>query len=217
MGVQMSGESIMHATFSLVHARHAAPVRIVMVPGWHNSGPAHWQTRWEQRLPQAERVQQQDWEAPERGAWVAQLARTITARPGPVVLVAHSLGCITSVHLPAAVAARVQAALLVAPANPLRVAALEGFAPVPRTVLPYPSVVVGSDNDPYCPLDLVQQYADAWGSELVRMTGAGHINADSGHGAWPEGWEILQGVLQRVASAPPHAVRQPAETCRMCA
>ena len=207
----------MHAAISLVHARHAAPVRIVMVPGWHNSGPAHWQTRWEQRLPQAERVQQQDWEAPERGAWVAQLARTITARPGPVVLVAHSLGCITSVHLPAAVAARVQAALLVAPANPLRVAALEGFAPVPRTALPYPSVVVGSDNDPYCPLDLVQQYADAWGSELVRMTGAGHINADSGHGTWPEGWEILQGVLQRVASAPPHAVRQPAETCRMCA
>ena len=190
----------MHAAFSLVHARHAAPVRIVMVPGWHNSGPAHWQTRWEQRLPQAERVQQQDWEAPERGAWVAQLARTITARPGPVVLVAHSLGCITSVHLPAAVAARVQAALLVAPANPLRVAALEGFAPVPRTVLPYPSVVVGSDNDPYCPLDLVQRAgAHDGGGTHQRRFGAWHLARGVGDSA---GGAAASGLCAAACGAP---------------
>src|SRR6187551_273477 len=139
------------------------PPTIVIVPGWRDSGPGHWQSLWTQRLPGALRVVQDNWVSPVRSAWVDALARQIHAAPGPVVVAAHSLGCITTVHLPADAAAKIQGALLVAPADPDRRAALESFAPVPCERLPYPSIVVGSTNDPYCPVRLAGAYARGWG------------------------------------------------------
>ena len=173
--------------------------RIIIVPGWRNSGPDHWQTLWAQALPQAERVEQDDWLTPKRDAWVQQLEALILARPQPAIVVAHSLGCITTAHLGAQAAARVQGALLVAPADPERRAHLADFAPVPHQRLPYRSVLVASTNDPYCPVRLAGAYARAWGSELVRLPNAGHINVESGHGPWPLGWALLQSLVQDLA------------------
>jgi predicted alpha/beta hydrolase family esterase len=169
--------------------------RIIVVPGWRNSGPEHWQSLWCERFAAAERVQQDDWHTPNRQAWVARLSQTIQAQPGPVVLVAHSLGCIASAHLPPDVAQQVQGALLVAPADPERRAALSDFAPVPSQKLPYRHVLVASSNDPYCPIRLAGAYARAWGSEFVRLTDAGHINVASGHGEWPLGLALLQSLV----------------------
>ncbi len=73
---------------------------IVIIPGWRDSGPGHWQSLWAGRIKGAVRVQQDDWLCPVRQAWVAAIAQTILAQPGPVVLVAHSLGCIATMHLP---------------------------------------------------------------------------------------------------------------------
>lgn len=140
---------------------------------------------------------QDNWVSPVRDAWVATLARYIAEIDGPVVLAAHSLGCIASVSLPRSALDNVAGALLVAPANPERRAALAGFAPVPCEVLPYPSVVVGSTNDPYCSARLTAAYAKAWGSEYVRVPNAGHINVASGHGEWPLGLALLQSLLVR--------------------
>lgn len=172
---------------------------IIIVPGWRNSGPDHWQSLWAQALPQAERVEQDDWLTPKRDAWVQQLEALILARPQPAIVVAHSLGCITTAHLGAQAAARVQGALLVAPADPERRAHLADFAPVPHQRLPYRSVLVASTNDPYCPVRLAGAYARAWGSELVRLPNAGHINVESGHGPWPLGWALLQSLVQDMA------------------
>ena len=168
---------------------------VLIVPGWRNSGPEHWQTLWQARLPHAMRVEQDDWLLPTRQAWVQRLSDTILAQSSPVVLVAHSLGCITVAHLPPEAAARVQAALLVAPADPERRGQLADFAPVPYLPLPYRSMVVASDNDTYCPVRLATAYARAWGSDLVKLMNAGHINVTSGHGAWPLGWGLLMGLL----------------------
>lgn len=118
---------------------------VLIVPGWRNSGPDHWQMLWQERLPTAVRVEQDDWLLPTREAWVQRLSDTILSHPSPVVLVAHSLGCITVAHLPPDAAARVQAALLVAPADPERRGQLADFAPVPYRPLPYRSIVVASD------------------------------------------------------------------------
>lgn len=167
---------------------------VLIVPGWRNSGAGHWQTLWQQRLPYAQRVQQHDWMSPRRRAWVDRLGQAVLQAPGPVVIVAHSLGCIATTHLPPAVAARIQGALLVAPADPERRAVLADFAPVPYQKLPYRSVLVASSNDPYCPIRLSGAYARAWGSELVRLNDAGHINAESGHGEWPLGLALLQSL-----------------------
>ena len=169
---------------------------IIIVPGWRDSGPGHWQTLWAERLPQARRVVQDDWHTPTRSAWVARLEESVLEQPGPVVIVAHSLGCITTAHMKPEVAARVRGALLVAPADPERRAVLSDFAPVPYAALPYRSILVASSNDPYCPIRLAGAYARAWGSEFVRLQNAGHINVDSGHGEWPLGRALLQSLME---------------------
>jgi len=91
---------------------------LVIVPGWRNSGPGHWQSLWAERLG-AVRVEmaEDDWLRPRRSVWVQAIARTILAQPGPVVLAAHSLGCIATTHLPSDVVRRIRGALLVAPAE----------------------------------------------------------------------------------------------------
>lgn len=166
--------------------------RILIVPGWRNSEPGHWQSLWEARLPGAHRVAQGDWLFPRRQDWVDRLAGDIlSSRREQVVVVAHSLGCMAVAHLPPDAAARVSAALLVAPADPERRAQLADFAPVPYQRLPYRSTLVASSNDPFCPVRLAGAYARAWGSHFVRLEDAGHINVASGFGEWPLGLQLL--------------------------
>lgn len=173
----------------------ATPPQILIVPGWRDSGPGHWQSLWAERFERTVRVQQDNWLTPSRSAWVDTLSRTIEAQTGPVVLVAHSLGCIAVTHLPTDISARIQGALLVAPADPERRGVLADFAPVPSHRLPYRSILVASNNDPYCPIRLAGAYARNWGSEFMRIPDAGHINVESGHGEWPLGVALLQSLL----------------------
>lgn len=176
---------------------------VLFVPGWRNSGPGHWQRQWCDQLSQSVWVEQDDWLTPTRRAWVGRLADVISEQAGPVILVAHSLGCITVAHLPASAASKVRAALLVAPADPERRGQLADFAPVPFQLLPYRSIVVASDNDPFCPIRLATAYSRAWGSDLVKLVGAGHINVESGHGDWPLGWGLLHALQEESKERPP--------------
>lgn len=170
---------------------------VLLLPGWQNSGPDHWQSRWE-ALYGDTRVQQHDWMKPLRGDWMAQLEEAVLAAPaGPVVLAAHSLGCM----LTAAWAAhsrnthRVVGALLVAPGDPEREelrAALQSWSPIVLQRLPFASTLLGSHDDPYCSLARAQQFASAWGAKFVDYGHKGHINAESGLGDWPEGRALLQ-------------------------
>ncbi len=185
---------------------------IVIVPGWRDSGPGHWQSLWADALPGAVRVGQDDWLTPVRTAWVASIGRTILAQPGPVVIAAHSLGCIATAHLPSEVAQRIQGALLVAPADPERRGVLSDFAPVPHQALPYRSIVVASTNDPFCPVRTAGAYARSWGSELVRLQNAGHINLEAGFGEWPLGLALLHSLTGSLAWGGPVLSHPPLET-----
>ncbi|MFN3611994.1 RBBP9/YdeN family alpha/beta hydrolase [Tepidimonas sp.] len=165
-------------------------VQVLTLPGWLSSGPQHWQTLWEQRHGFV-RVQQHDWRTPRRGDWMARLEDVVGDAPGPVVLVAHSLGCI----LTAAWAAhsrhtgRVRGALLVAPGDveqPDLAAHLPGWAPIVRRALPFPSVLVASRDDPYCRFARAQALAADWGSRFIDAGARGHLNAESGLGDWSE-------------------------------
>ncbi len=169
---------------------------LVIVPGWKDSGPGHWQTLWAKRLPGAVRVAMadEDWQRPKQAVWLQAIAKTILAQPRPVVVVAHSLGCIATTLLPPEVAGRISGALLVAPADPERRGPLADFAPVPYQPLPYRSIVVASTNDPFCPVRTAGAYARSWGSEVVRLQNAGHINVESGFGEWPLGLALLQSL-----------------------
>ncbi len=61
------------------------------------------------------------------------------------------------------------------------------FGPYPRDPLPFPSVVIASRNDPYGAFEVAEDNAAAWGSLFIDAGESGHLNADSGHGPWPEG------------------------------
>jgi len=181
-------------------------VPIVIVPGWQDSPPGHWQSLWATQLPGAVRVQQDDWHTPSREAWVTSISHTILAQNQPVVIAAHSLGCIAIAHLQPEVAGRIHGALLVAPADPERRGVLADFAPVPYQRLPYNSIIVASNTDPFCPVRTAGAYARAWGSEFVRLQNAGHINLDAGFGPWPLGLALLQSlIIEAESHAPPAA------------
>ena len=178
--------------------------RLLLLPGWQDSDPGHWQSRWE-RLHGAQRVQQDDWWWPRRGDWMARLEDTLLADERPAVLIAHSMGC----QLVAAWAAhsrhvqRVQGALLVALPDVERAdmpPQLQAWAPVPRALLPFPSVAVLSDDDPYCAIERGRQFAGAWGSRIVQLEGAGHLNTRTGLGDWPEGWCLVEHLATAAAS-----------------
>jgi len=176
---------------------------ILIVPGLGGSGPDHWQTRWEQNLSSARRVEQADWDRPEGEAWIARLVEAVAASRRPVVLIAHSLGVPAVVHAaPSMGPGRVRGAFLVAPADVERPGLVPGldlpFAPIPRDPLPFPSILVASRTDPYCAYERAEDLAYAWGAALVDAGEAGHLNIESGHGPWPEGLMRLAGFLKRL-------------------
>jgi predicted alpha/beta hydrolase family esterase len=172
------------------------------LPGLNGSGPEHWQSRWESLYPRHVRLVQRDWDHPDRQAWLASLAAAIEAAREPAVLVAHSLGCALVAHAAGrSFAARIAAALLVAPADvdsPAHTPAeTRGFAPMPMTALPFPSTVVASDDDPYVTITRARAFAAAWGASFVDAGPRGHLNAASGLGDWPDGRRQLEALLAR--------------------
>jgi len=174
--------------------------RVLILPGWMNSGPSHWQSRWESKndgVHAFQRVEQHDWDWPRRGDWMARLDEVLLESSKPAVLVAHSLGC----QLVAAWAAhsrhtgRVQGALLVAPPDverqdmPPQVAT---WRPIIRRRLPFAAVLLFSSNDLFCAPDRAQGMATDWGAAAHDIGARGHINGDSGLGDWPTGLAWLQ-------------------------
>lgn len=174
---------------------------ILVLPGWQNSGPGHWQSLWEQRYGYR-RVQQHDWVRPLRGDWSARLEEVVLDADGPVLLVAHSLGCILAAWWAAHSrhTAKVHGALLVAPGDverPEVAAQIRGWAPIARQRLPFPAVLVGSRNDPYCSHERAEGLAHHWGARFVDGGHKGHITAESGLGDWPEGHALLCALMNK--------------------
>lgn len=176
---------------------------VLLVPGLGGSGPGHWQSIWERNYAECSKVDLGTWDEPHRNTWINNLNLAIRRVDKPVVLVAHSLGC-----LAVAWWARfeqptwgspVGGALLVAPPEvdffpqDERVAR---FAPTPSEQLPFPSRLIASRDDPWMGFHTAEALARRWGSTLVDVGAAGHINADSGLGAWQFGRDQLNLVLQ---------------------
>ncbi|MEM5492123.1 alpha/beta hydrolase [Hoeflea sp. AS16] len=179
-----------------------AEADILIVPGYTNSGPDHWQTRWQARLSTARRVEQDAWSKPVREDWTARFAQTVNEAEKPVVVIAHSLGVATALQALPECNKKIAGAFLVAPpdvANPqIRPKHLMTFGPYKEDPLPFPSIVVASRNDPFGSFEHAGDMANAWGAMLVDAGEAGHINAQSGHGPWPEGIMVFAHFLARL-------------------
>lgn len=183
-------------------ARKHVAATVLVIPGWQNSGPMHWQSLWEQQDPIFLRVQQADWEKPRLESWLKRIFEEVAEAPSPTVFAAHSLGCIAVAHwaqMSPAQLSRIKGALLVAPADVERKDTpppLKEFAPIPRATLPFPSIVVASSNDPYLSLERARELARLWGSRFVEIGAVGHINGDSGLADWPEGKRLLRHLIE---------------------
>jgi predicted alpha/beta hydrolase family esterase len=169
---------------------------VLVLAGLWNSGPQHWQTLWEQKNPEWERVAHRDWSNPVCSEWVAELDAAIAACEGPPLLVAHSLGTMLVAQWARSGSnLKIAGAFLVCPSDveadsyPVD---KNGFAPVPMETLPFPTLMVTSTNDPFVKIERAREIARAWGSKLVEIGEAGHVNGDAGYGIWPEGEKLLE-------------------------
>ena len=174
--------------------------RVLILPGLFDSGPDHWQTRWELAHPSFRRVRQRDWQTPDRSDWVAALDAVISESAVPATLVAHSLACSLVAHWAQAHEGPVRGALLVAPADveaPDFPEGPTGFAPMPLARLPFPSIVVASTDDPYLTPGRAAEFAAAWGAEFELAGPLGHINSASRLGSWPRGIALLEKLRRK--------------------
>ncbi|SMG01036.1 RBBP9/YdeN family alpha/beta hydrolase [Burkholderia singularis] len=179
------------------------PPRLVTVPGLHGSEGAHWQTWLERQFARALRVEQDDWDAPHLARW-AQKVRDLLARErGPFVLAAHSFGCLAAAHalVQSASAAEMSTAdvigvLFVAPANPRKFAFAGEFDAYRLAV---PSILIGSETDPWMTLADARELAHRLGSAFVNLGDAGHINTAAGYGPWPRAKYLVDTLVHCAA------------------
>ena len=170
-------------------------MNVLILPGIGNSGPDHWQSHWEQARNNYIRVNQSDWDNPKCADWVAALEGSVKRSGADTILVAHSLACLLVAHWAAQTNLPITAAFLVAVPNPKGPAfptQAIGFDRLPIQRLPFKSMIIASTNDPYGGVAYAEERAAIWGSDLVNIGAAGHINSASGLGAWPAGHILLQ-------------------------
>lgn len=169
---------------------------ILILPGWQDSGPEHWQSLWLAKYSKAVKVGQTDWMKPKKDDWVATLNEYVL-RYDEVVLVGHSLACPTIAHWakehPESTA-KVKSAFLVAPFLKIP-PELSTFDPLPLESLPFKSTVVASTTDPWCTSEDAEKIAKAWNAHFVNVGAQGHLNSAAGVGDWPEGQALLQELL----------------------
>ena len=179
---------------------------VLIVPGLRDHVAQHWQTLLADRLAEAGRtvrtVPPLTQDGLSRQARVAALDKVVSQIAGPVVLVAHSAGVITTVHWAQDHTADVRGALLATPPDfetPLpegypapEVLEENGWTPVPRAPLPFPSIVAASSDDPLGTVERVRELAGHWGSRCEELGAVGHLNPASGHGPWPQAEELLR-------------------------
>ena len=183
------------------------PPTVLIVPGLRDAVDRHWQTLLAAGRPDTRSVPPMGRERIDCAERVEALEREAAAIEGPVVIVAHSGGCITVAHWARRTRRAVLGALLAAPPDfetPLpegypTMAALDaaGWLPVPRAPLPFRSIVGASRNDPLAPFDRTRALARDWGSECIDLGEVGHLNPASGFGPWPRADELIARLAAR--------------------
>ncbi|MBF9000319.1 RBBP9/YdeN family alpha/beta hydrolase [Vibrio nitrifigilis] len=172
-------------------------VTVIISPGYGDSSPDHWQTWLNETLPNSVKVEQINWLSPQRDEWIDGVQRTVESVEGPIILVGHSCGSVAVTQWAQRYAdSRVLGAILVAPADVDDDYAMEEIKvqrPLMLAKLPFPTVVVCSDNDIHVSVERAHYFAECWGSKAVHVLNqAGHINADNGYGSWPQMLEWIE-------------------------
>ncbi|PZP36710.1 MAG: alpha/beta hydrolase [Roseateles depolymerans] len=182
------------------------PPRVLIIPGLHDSGPAHWQTWLQAQYRDARRVTQRDPGTPALERWAERIQRTLeVAGDGEWLAVAHSFGALALVrHLADHPDSPIREALLVAPAEPDKFGLAEAL---PHERLPRRTRLIASSNDPWMSAASAARWAHRWGSSFSNLGAVGHVNTESGFGPFPLAKAWVDSARQRAAAEqrPQHA------------
>jgi uncharacterized protein len=167
-----------------------------IIPGLGNSGDDHWQTHFEKSGSNFIRIEQTDWYAPFCEDWIASVDKAISGFDlSTVVLIGHSLGCLTIIQWAIKYKRIIKGALLVGPSDlesTKYTFPISGFTPIPQNKINFKTIIVASADDPWVSIERAQYFAQNWGSEFINIGNAGHINTASGYGIWKKGLEFLR-------------------------
>ncbi len=178
--------------------------KILILPGWQDSGDEHWQGIWLKKCPNAVKVEQDDWMNASKDEWISRLNEYIErySVDTDIILVGHSLACPTIAHWSDRyfdkARPQVEGALLVCPSDTEVVdfpEEMQGFAPIPLEPFGFKTTVVASEDDPWVAIDRAEHFAKSWGAEFVNIGPHGHINTDAGFGEWEEGEKLLRSLM----------------------
>lgn len=179
---------------------------VVYLAGIGNSEPDHWQQRWRRSHSDAVWVEHRDWDNPDCAEWVSDLEHTLAAIDRPVLIVAHSLGCLAVAEWAARrQSALVRGAFLVAVPDvqgPCFPASAHGFRPAFDYRFGLPAWIVASTTDRYASIGYARELADFWQKPLIDIGDKGHINLASNLGDWPEGRELFRQFTSSVTQTP---------------
>ncbi len=168
----------------------------INIPGLHNSDQTHWQSYFETVRPQEFiRIEQEDWDKPDCRTWIKQIESQLKGyNYADIIMIGHSIGCMAIVHWFTNYGHEIKGALFVAPTDAEKEhfpEYISGFAPIPLSKLPFPSIVVGSSDDHVTHPERTKLFATSWGSELIILDQAGHIETVSGYGNWDDGLKLI--------------------------
>lgn len=178
----------------------------IIVPGYGNSDEQHWQTYFQRQLPNSCRIAPKSWDKPICEDWIEAIQKEVDChKASKVMLISHSLGGIAIAHWVSKYPMAITGAFIVAPPNledPYKDLGLESFTPIPRQPFPFPSLLIGSTNDPWATPEKTNEFAQYWGSHLQFIGDAGHINSTSGFGHWKDGFARLQEFMLQLGIRP---------------
>jgi len=179
---------------------------MLIVPGLRDHAPRHWQTELARRWPGARQLEPMGRDNLSLEPRLQALEAAVAAASRPVLLVAHSGGCVLVAHWArhTGLGRRVMGALLATPPTfdaplpppypSLQALDAAGWLPVPHSGLPFPSIIAASRNDPLGKFLSVSALARDWGGVVEDLGAVGHLNPASGFGPWP----AVDGLIRRL-------------------
>ena len=134
-----------------------------------------------------------DPDTPQLAPWLDALAATLDGLPDDGFdVVCHSLGSVLWLHhVHAGHGPRPGRVVLVAPPSPqVDVPELKPFLDIPFEIdlvrhAADGTVLVGTDNDPYCREGAAAAYGRPLKMPTTVIPGGGHLNVEAGYGTWP--------------------------------
>ena len=184
--------------------KYSEKYQLLNVPGIGDSGETHWHTNWERSFPEIKRVTQEDWENPDRDAWVNNLDSYIQeSNEKPIVLISHSLGGGAVIHADLLNKLNaVKAVFIVALPDIERdnfPKECSGFVPMPKTELSIPGIMISSENDEWCDIEVAEKWSNQLGIPIINIGKKEHICQAEEFETWEEGKELLVTFLDSLS------------------